>query len=316
MKQAALNGTKLVTADPRRIELADFGVLHCRPPPGHERGVPERARARADPRRARRRATSSPSAPRASRSSPRSSPTTPRPRSSGSRASRPPTSSAPRTSTARRSARRSRGASASPSTCHGSDCVRLIANLALLTGKIGRPGCALLPMRGQNNVQGSSDVGALPDTFTLVPLGRRRGDRAHVRGALGRHDEARARAQAARDARRGARRPRARRCGSAATTSRSPTPTPPASRRRSRASTSSSSRSSSRTRRRKFADVDPAGRVVPREDRHVHERRAAAAARPGRPPTRRARRRPTSRSSSSSRARLGHELPVRRAPRT
>ena len=44
--------------------------------------------------------------------------------------------------------------------------MRLIANLALLTGKIGRPGCALMPMRGQNNVQGSSDVGALPDTFS------------------------------------------------------------------------------------------------------------------------------------------------------
>jgi formate dehydrogenase major subunit len=49
---------------------------------------------------------------------------------------------------------------------HGSECVRLICNLALLTGKIGRPGCALMPMRCQNNVQGSSDVGALPDTFS------------------------------------------------------------------------------------------------------------------------------------------------------
>src|SRR4029450_978824 len=34
MKQAALNGTKLVTADPRRIELADYGVLHCGMRPG------------------------------------------------------------------------------------------------------------------------------------------------------------------------------------------------------------------------------------------------------------------------------------------
>lgn len=49
---------------------------------------------------------------------------------------------------------------------YGSECVQMIANLALLTGKIGRPGCALMPLRGQNNVQGSSDMGALPDSFT------------------------------------------------------------------------------------------------------------------------------------------------------
>ena len=49
---------------------------------------------------------------------------------------------------------------------YGSECVQLICNLALLTGKIGRPGCALMPLRGQNNVQGSSDMGALPDTYT------------------------------------------------------------------------------------------------------------------------------------------------------
>jgi formate dehydrogenase major subunit len=35
-----------------------------------------------------------------------------------------------------------------------------------MTGKVGRKGSALLPLRGQNNVQGSSDMGALPDTYT------------------------------------------------------------------------------------------------------------------------------------------------------
>ena len=49
---------------------------------------------------------------------------------------------------------------------YGSESVRLICNLALLTGHVGKPGSALLPLRGQNNVQGSSDHGALPDTFT------------------------------------------------------------------------------------------------------------------------------------------------------
>jgi formate dehydrogenase major subunit len=49
---------------------------------------------------------------------------------------------------------------------YGSEVVRLICNLAMMCGKIGRPGSALLPLRGQNNVQGSSDMGALPDTYT------------------------------------------------------------------------------------------------------------------------------------------------------
>src|SRR4029453_5356107 len=49
---------------------------------------------------------------------------------------------------------------------YGSEVVQLICNVALMTGKLGRRGSALLPLRGQNNVQGSSDMGALPDTFT------------------------------------------------------------------------------------------------------------------------------------------------------
>jgi predicted molibdopterin-dependent oxidoreductase YjgC len=49
---------------------------------------------------------------------------------------------------------------------YGSEVVQLICNLALMTGNLGRPGAALLPLRGQNNVQGSSDMGALPDTYT------------------------------------------------------------------------------------------------------------------------------------------------------
>ncbi|MGC9220765.1 MAG: formate dehydrogenase subunit alpha [Solirubrobacteraceae bacterium] len=49
---------------------------------------------------------------------------------------------------------------------YGSEVVQLLCDLALMTGKIGRPGSALLPLRGQNNVQGSSDMGALPDTYT------------------------------------------------------------------------------------------------------------------------------------------------------
>ena len=56
---------------------------------------------------------------------------------------------------------------------YGSEVVQLLCNLAMMTGKVGKAGSALLPLRGQNNVQGSSDMGALPDP-----------DTAHVVAAL------------------------------------------------------------------------------------------------------------------------------------
>jgi formate dehydrogenase major subunit len=46
---------------------------------------------------------------------------------------------------------------------HGVRNARCLVNLALLTGNIGRPGTGLHPMRGQNNVQGVSDMGVLPN---------------------------------------------------------------------------------------------------------------------------------------------------------
>lgn len=49
---------------------------------------------------------------------------------------------------------------------HGVDNVRCIAALAMLTGNVGRPGCGVNPLRGQNNVQGGCDMGALPDVFS------------------------------------------------------------------------------------------------------------------------------------------------------
>jgi formate dehydrogenase alpha subunit len=45
----------------------------------------------------------------------------------------------------------------------GSDNVLACADLALLCGQFGRPGAGLMPLRGQNNVQGACDMGALPD---------------------------------------------------------------------------------------------------------------------------------------------------------
>ena len=45
---------------------------------------------------------------------------------------------------------------------NGTDNVLALINLALLTGKVGRYGSGLNPLRGQNNVQGGGDMGAIP----------------------------------------------------------------------------------------------------------------------------------------------------------
>lgn len=47
----------------------------------------------------------------------------------------------------------------------GTDTVRAISNLALLCGQLGKPGSGVNPLRGQNNVQGSCDMGGLPDVY-------------------------------------------------------------------------------------------------------------------------------------------------------
>ncbi len=48
----------------------------------------------------------------------------------------------------------------------GSSTVIAIANLAMATGNIGRPGVGVNPLRGQNNVQGSCDMGSFPHEFS------------------------------------------------------------------------------------------------------------------------------------------------------
>ena len=48
---------------------------------------------------------------------------------------------------------------------HGTDNARCLIALALMTGQIGRPGTGLHPLRGQNNVQGASDAGLIPMMF-------------------------------------------------------------------------------------------------------------------------------------------------------
>ncbi len=48
---------------------------------------------------------------------------------------------------------------------HGTDNSRCLIALSMMTGQIGRPGTGLHPLRGQNNVQGASDVGLIPMVF-------------------------------------------------------------------------------------------------------------------------------------------------------
>ncbi|HRV92670.1 MAG TPA: formate dehydrogenase subunit alpha [Anaerolineae bacterium] len=49
---------------------------------------------------------------------------------------------------------------------HGTDNALSLTNLALMTGHVGKPGTGLNPLRGQNNVQGCSDSGGLPNVYT------------------------------------------------------------------------------------------------------------------------------------------------------
>lgn len=62
----------------------------------------------------------------------------------------------------------------------GTAAVMTLINLGMLTGSIGRPGAGMLPLRGQNNVQGNVDMGATPARVT----GDQRLDDAAVRARL------------------------------------------------------------------------------------------------------------------------------------
>jgi formate dehydrogenase major subunit len=165
IKQAVLDGLQLVTIDPRRIELADYGALHLSPPPGTNAAImlglchvvlrdalhdPEFLYSRTEgwPEFEDLLADYSPADVR--------------------RITGIPTEDLERAAHIYAEAQNASILWGLGVTEHryGSEVVRLICNLALMCGKIGRPGSALLPLRGQNNVQGSSDMGALPDTFT------------------------------------------------------------------------------------------------------------------------------------------------------
>ncbi|MCC8029251.1 MAG: formate dehydrogenase subunit alpha [Lachnospiraceae bacterium] len=47
----------------------------------------------------------------------------------------------------------------------GTEGVMSMSNMAMMVGKLGKPGCGVNPLRGQNNVQGACDMGAQPTDF-------------------------------------------------------------------------------------------------------------------------------------------------------
>ncbi len=53
---------------------------------------------------------------------------------------------------------------------HGTDNTLALVNMALMTGHLGKPGTGVNPLRGQNNVQGCSDSGGLPNVYTAYQV--------------------------------------------------------------------------------------------------------------------------------------------------
>ncbi len=165
IKQATLRGLRLVTIDPRRIELSDYAVLHLSPRPGSNAAVMLGLahvvardglvdQAFIDARTEGWDAVAD-----------LLSDYTPRDVERISGVAAADIERAAHIYAEAGEASILWGLGVTEHT-YGSEVVRLICNLALICGKVGRPGSALLPLRGQNNVQGSSDMGALPDTFT------------------------------------------------------------------------------------------------------------------------------------------------------
>ena len=117
----------------------------------------------------------------------------------------------------------------------GSTTVMAMANLAMATGNIGREGVGVNPLRGQNNVQGSCDMGSFPHEFSGYRHVSDDATRDIFEQTVGRAALQRAGPAHSQHDGRSGRRHRSRASTSRARTSPSPIPTrstsPPASRR-------------------------------------------------------------------------------------
>ena len=186
--KAVNNGARLYVVDPRRTGSAAVGRRLVRPRRRHRHRAVEHDGARDHPRRPRTTASSSSGRPPASRS------TRPASRSGRSSAARARPACRP---TLIREAAHAYANADRAMICwtlgitehhNAVDNVLALINLALLTGHVGRYGSGLNPLRGQNNVQGGGDMGAIPNKLPGLPgrRARRRGA-GEVRAGLGRH---------------------------------------------------------------------------------------------------------------------------------
>ena len=133
----------------------------------------------------------------------------------------------------------------------GSTMVMGMANLAMATGNIGREGVGVNPLRGQNNVQGSCDMGSFPHEFPGYRHVSRRGDAQAVREGVEGRAQSASPACASRTCSTQRSTAPSRACSCRARTSRSPIPTPTTSSTRSSRWRSSWCRTCSSTRRRR-----------------------------------------------------------------
>ena len=303
IKQATLRGMKLVTIDPRRIELADYGVLHLSPRPGHQRRRDARHRARDPPRRLRRTPTSSTRARAATRRCSSCCRST-RPRSSRrSPASPPPTSIRPPTSTARPRTPASRwglGRDRAQVRLRGrpADLQRRADDRQRRPATASR--CCRCAARTTSRARPTWARCRTPTPPTAPSATRT--SRGSSRSAWGVDDPAREGLHDPADVRRGGRR-RPEGDVHLRRGRRADRPEHRARRRRAGEPRVHGLPGHLRDRDDQVRGRDPARVVLPREDGHVHQRRAADPARRTRRSSRPAAPRPTSRSSRTSRAR-------------
>jgi len=159
------NGARLIVIDPRRIEMTDFAALWLRQAPGTDVAVWQAMAHVVVKERLYNRDFVEARTEGFADYVESLQPFTPEWAESVSGVPADDLRAAARMYATARSAAVYWGMGISQST-HGSDNTLAITNLALLCGQIGRPGTGLNPLRGQNNVQGCSDSGGLPNVFT------------------------------------------------------------------------------------------------------------------------------------------------------
>ena len=161
-KQARRKGTTIIYIDPRADKMADHADIYCQLKPGTDVAFYNGGDARGHPARAdRRRPTSRPGRPTTRRSR---RTVADYPPERAEQITGVPADLIRRVARAWGEARSGVifwGMGISQHTT-GTDNARCLIALCAITGNIGKPGAGLHPLRGQNNVQGASDMGLIP----------------------------------------------------------------------------------------------------------------------------------------------------------